>query len=177
MPDTAVLEPTLPEFVSDADVRPHTLGHPGVASSPPAGCRGLCHGDRASRAGHRRATESGGMTFRIVRRAELRALGYSRYAIAEAVASGQLIRARRDHYVLGSAPRPIVEAVRVGGQLSCLSLLSLLGVFVLEGPSSTSACGTRTAACVRRTTAHEVAAAGQPHARAALDAADPRDPA
>lgn len=42
------------------------------------------------------------------------------------------MRARRNHYLPGDAPVSILRAVRVGGQLTCLSLLQLAGVFVLR---------------------------------------------
>lgn len=61
---------------------------------------------------------------------DLLATGMTRRAVTAAVRSGALIRARRDHYLRGTAPHAVVEAVRVGGRLTCLSLLQLLGVFV-----------------------------------------------
>lgn len=64
-------------------------------------------------------------------RADLLAAGMSRRGLTEAVASGLLTRARRDRYVRADAPPMLREAVRVGGRLACLSLLQLLGVFVL----------------------------------------------
>ncbi len=64
-------------------------------------------------------------------RAELFAQGMTRRVITEAVSLGTLIRARRDHYLAGETPDQIVRAVRVGGRLTCLSLLQLRGVFVL----------------------------------------------
>jgi very-short-patch-repair endonuclease len=54
----------------------------------------------------------------------------TRGRLVAAVAAGELIRARRDHYVSSAAPAAVVEAVRVGGRVACLSLLQLLGVFV-----------------------------------------------
>jgi very-short-patch-repair endonuclease len=47
-----------------------------------------------------------------------------------AIASGAVIRARRDRYIRGDAPVAVREAVRVGGRVTCLSLLQLLGIFV-----------------------------------------------
>lgn len=64
-------------------------------------------------------------------RAELLAEGMSRRALTAAVRSGELIRARRGCYLPADAPDDVVRAVRVGGRLTCLSLLQLLGVFVL----------------------------------------------
>jgi very-short-patch-repair endonuclease len=65
-------------------------------------------------------------------RAELRRHGYTRVMIDAAVESGHLHRARRDHYLPGDTPDEIVRAVRIGGRLTCLSLLSALGVYVLH---------------------------------------------
>lgn len=70
------------------------------------------------------------MAIEILHRADLRARGYSRRMIAAAVAGGDLIRARRDHYLPGGCPDDVVRAVRVGGRLTCLSLLAAHGVFV-----------------------------------------------
>ncbi|WP_240640447.1 hypothetical protein [Microbacterium sp. 10M-3C3] len=71
-------------------------------------------------------------SFEFRHRSQLRGQGMSNTAIASAVATGAIIRARRDHYVVGGAPESIVRAVRVGGRLACTSLLALLGVFVLH---------------------------------------------
>lgn len=65
-------------------------------------------------------------------RAELRAQGMSARGITAAVSAGRLVRARRDNYLAAGAPRQIIDAVRVGGRLGCLSLLSILGVFVFD---------------------------------------------
>lgn len=65
-------------------------------------------------------------------RAELRAQGMSARAITAAVRAGRLVRARRDNYLAAEAPRQLIDAVRVGGRLGCLSLLSILGVFVFD---------------------------------------------
>lgn len=63
---------------------------------------------------------------------QLRERGMTRHQIAEAVRSGRIVRARRDRYLPATAPRPVVEAVRVGGRLTCLSLLAARGVFVFH---------------------------------------------
>lgn len=67
----------------------------------------------------------------ISSRASLRADGLSSRDITAAVRENRLIRGRRDNYLPGGTPEEIVRAVRVGGRLTCLSLLVLLGVFVL----------------------------------------------
>mgnify|MGYP003451942366 CR=1 FL=1 len=69
---------------------------------------------------------------RIFSTAELRAEGMTRARIGTAVRLGYLIRARRGFYVGATTPDVIVRAVRVGGRLTCLSLLALMGVFVLR---------------------------------------------
>lgn len=57
--------------------------------------------------------------------------GMTPRAITTAVRAGELIRARRDRYLPPDAPDAVVRAVRVGGRLTCLSLLQHLEVFVL----------------------------------------------
>ncbi|WP_029151263.1 endonuclease domain-containing protein [Microbacterium indicum] len=64
--------------------------------------------------------------------AELRGDGMSRAGIERSLEVGALVRARRDHYVHGSAPEGITSAVRIGGRLDCVSLMRELGVFVLS---------------------------------------------
>lgn len=64
--------------------------------------------------------------------ARLRAEGLTRAGIGRAVRSGGIIRARRGLYLSPLAPEAIVRAARVGGRLTCLSLLTLMKVFVLE---------------------------------------------
>ena len=71
-------------------------------------------------------------TFRSMTTARLRAEGLTRAGIARAVSSGTVIRARRGIYVSPLAPDAILRACRVGGRLTCTSLLALLKVFVLE---------------------------------------------
>lgn len=70
------------------------------------------------------------MAVEFLHRAELTLLGLRRHEIASSVATGHLVRARRDHYLPGDTDVAIIRAVRVGGRLTCLSLLALLGVFV-----------------------------------------------
>ncbi|MEN2738092.1 hypothetical protein ABCS02_09890 [Microbacterium sp. X-17] len=63
---------------------------------------------------------------------ELRAAGWSRTQIDGAVATGTLVRVRRGRYLPPDAPPVVVEAVRHGGRLDCISLLAHLGVFVFD---------------------------------------------
>ncbi|MCH6231419.1 DUF559 domain-containing protein [Microbacterium sp. CFH 31415] len=63
--------------------------------------------------------------------AELR-LEFSRRRIDALLADGRIIRLRKGSYVGADCPPLLVEAARAGGRLDCVSLLRLLGVFVLE---------------------------------------------
>lgn len=65
-------------------------------------------------------------------RADLLHSGYTRRMIQVAVRRGELIHVRRDRYLPADVHEEFVRAVRVGGRLTCLSLLALLGVFVLD---------------------------------------------
>jgi very-short-patch-repair endonuclease len=69
---------------------------------------------------------------RVFSTAELRAEGLTRAGIGTAIRLGHLIRTRRGFYVHADTPDIIVRALRVGGRLTCLSLLSLMGIFVLR---------------------------------------------
>lgn len=66
----------------------------------------------------------------VVSRAELLVGGLSRRGLARAVADGLLVRVRRDHYMAAEVSEKLHSAVRIGGRLTCLSLLQMLGVFV-----------------------------------------------
>lgn len=72
------------------------------------------------------AAERGGLipTFR------LRQCGITPRRIAALCHSGRLVRVRQGWYVLPGMPRTIIEAVRVGGQLTCHGALDMLGVWV-----------------------------------------------
>lgn len=67
----------------------------------------------------------------VLRRADLRAMGMFPKQITRAVRNGELIRVRRDHYLAISSP-DVERAVRVGGRVTCVSLLAMLGVFVFD---------------------------------------------
>jgi len=62
--------------------------------------------------------------------------GFSRRGLARAVASGTVVRVRRDRYMSPDSPKSVQDAVRIGGRLTCLSLLQLLGVFVFENTNT-----------------------------------------
>lgn len=57
----------------------------------------------------------------------------SRRALASALADGLVIRARRDTYVSRWMPEPLRRAATVGGRLTCVSALALLGCFEPPG--------------------------------------------
>lgn len=65
-------------------------------------------------------------------RAELFAAGHTRRSLSAAVRRGDILHVRRDRYLPSDADDLVVRSVRVGGRLSCMSLLYSLGVFVLE---------------------------------------------
>lgn len=67
----------------------------------------------------------------VLRRVDLHALGMRAHEIRRAVAAGELVRVRRDRYMVGGGG-PVERAVRVGGRLACVSVLALAGVFVLD---------------------------------------------
>jgi very-short-patch-repair endonuclease len=52
--------------------------------------------------------------------------------ITVAIRAGELIRVRRDHYALPGTHKPLMQAVRVGGRMSCITALASWGVFALD---------------------------------------------
>lgn len=68
----------------------------------------------------------------IFTRRDLRDAGYSSRQITDAVREGRMLRLRRDRYARCGLGREVAHAARIGGRLTCLSLLQLLGVFVLK---------------------------------------------
>jgi very-short-patch-repair endonuclease len=62
---------------------------------------------------------------------ELHAAGLTRSRIAAGVRSGRLIRARQGWYMAPGIHPQLVQAVRVGGRLSCRTALDLLGIWVI----------------------------------------------
>lgn len=69
---------------------------------------------------------------RFLSMADLRYAGYTDAGIARRCRTGELIRVRRGRYVEATTPRAVIDAARQGGRLDCISLLRLLGVFVLD---------------------------------------------
>jgi very-short-patch-repair endonuclease len=65
-------------------------------------------------------------------RRELLTEGRTGREIAAAVHRGELIRARRGHYLPSTAPPALIAAVRVGGRLACVSELRSRGIWVVD---------------------------------------------
>ena len=66
----------------------------------------------------------------VFTRSDLLARGLSGRSITRAVEAGALLRLRRDRYAYPDIAAEVAEAVRIGGRLSCLSLLVAIGIFV-----------------------------------------------
>ncbi|MBQ3358837.1 MAG: hypothetical protein IJG47_08055 [Microbacterium sp.] len=58
--------------------------------------------------------------------------GHTRRSISRAVDEGRLRRLRRDRYAEGDIPEAVAHASAIGARLTCISLLQMLGVFVLS---------------------------------------------
>jgi hypothetical protein len=74
----------------------------------------------------------GELDLTIARRHELVAVGASGRSLTAAVKRGSVLRVRRDHYALPETEPHILQAVRVGGRLTCTSALASAKVFVLN---------------------------------------------
>jgi hypothetical protein len=68
----------------------------------------------------------------VASRAQLIAAGARPRYLTAAVRNGYLLRVRRDHYARPDTPRSVLQAVRVGGRLACLSTLSHTGIFAID---------------------------------------------
>lgn len=66
----------------------------------------------------------------VVERATLIQAGFSSYAIGRARHSGSIFRVRRAWFAIPDAHPELVQAVRVGGALSCVSVLRHRGVWL-----------------------------------------------
>ena len=62
----------------------------------------------------------------------LNAAGANWRVLRAAVESGYLVRARRGHYALPDTDAHVLEAVRLGGRLACISAVANSGIFVLD---------------------------------------------
>ncbi|WP_349899542.1 endonuclease domain-containing protein [Parafrigoribacterium soli] len=74
------------------------------------------------------------MGTRITTRRQLLRRGMTPADLTVAVRSGQLLRARRDRYALPDTERAILEAVRIGGLVTCISAADLYGIWVPDQP-------------------------------------------
>ena len=74
-------------------------------------------------------------THEVLTRADLVAQGMSTHQITAAVRERRLLRARRGVYVRPGMPPQVLAAVRIGGRLTCLSLLEVIGIFVHSRPA------------------------------------------
>lgn len=68
----------------------------------------------------------------IAETAALNAAGATWQGLRAAVDNGLLIRVRRGHYALPDTDRNVLEAVRLGGRLTCVSAAANLGVFAFD---------------------------------------------
>ena len=69
---------------------------------------------------------------KVIETGELRAAGATWRSLKAAVDNGFLVRGRRGHYALPTVNRRILEAVRVGGRLGCISAAADVGVFAVD---------------------------------------------
>jgi very-short-patch-repair endonuclease len=69
-----------------------------------------------------------------VTRADLIALGITDRQIRRWVELGELLRARRGHFVRPDLDQESARAIAIGGRLTCLSELRRIGVWVLDTP-------------------------------------------
>jgi hypothetical protein len=69
----------------------------------------------------------------VVTTSELRQLGYDTEVIGRSLGYGTLVRVRRGWYALRGTPSEVLEAVRVGGRLACVSALVHYGLLPPEG--------------------------------------------
>ncbi|PQZ55698.1 hypothetical protein [Microbacterium sp. MYb43] len=68
----------------------------------------------------------------VLARDDLLRVGMTTRQITSAVRAGLLIRLRRDRYAHPDVDAKVADAARIGGRITCLSLLQLLGIFVLK---------------------------------------------
>jgi very-short-patch-repair endonuclease len=68
--------------------------------------------------------------------AHLERAGWSEKKRAALVRGGHILRVRRGYYALKGSPPEVLEAVRIGGRLGCVSAARLLGVWAAETEST-----------------------------------------
>ncbi len=73
-------------------------------------------------------------TYRFWTTQELRAGGWSKRAVAEAVAKRRLILVRRGHYATADAPTELIRAMRVGGPATARTATQALNIWTEPDP-------------------------------------------
>jgi len=73
-----------------------------------------------------------GIPPRFVSTRELASHGFSRQDVRRAIGDGSLLRVRRGRYLPAGCHPDVVRAAGLGARLDCVSLLALLGVFVMH---------------------------------------------
>jgi very-short-patch-repair endonuclease len=68
--------------------------------------------------------------------AQLERAGWSEKKRAALVRGGHIVRVRRGYYALPGSPAEVLEAVKVGGRLGCISAARELGVWAAEAEST-----------------------------------------
>jgi very-short-patch-repair endonuclease len=110
-------------------------------SAPPQGPRGgaefpdpapACRGANPSgdAVGMRAPASTPPLLF--LRRSDLRERGWTDRALAAAVTEGRILHPRPGAYLPTDAPPDVVDALALGGRLTCVSALAHHGVFVLD---------------------------------------------
>ncbi len=67
---------------------------------------------------------------------QLERAGWGERRRSALVRSGHLVRVRRGYYALPTTPAPVLEAVRMGGRLGCISAARELGVWAAEADTT-----------------------------------------
>ena len=73
---------------------------------------------------------------RVASRELLLAHGARGSSLTAAVRAKQLVRARRDHYVLPTESPRLIEAIRIGGRMACVTALEDVGLFAVTDQHS-----------------------------------------
>ncbi len=73
---------------------------------------------------------------RVASRALLISQGATGKMLTDAVRTQQLVRARRDHYLLPTDSRDVISAIRVGGRMDCASALRDIGIFAFDSATT-----------------------------------------
>ncbi len=71
----------------------------------------------------------------VITTRELARIGYGKDVLVRALSVKTLVRARRGWYVPKGTPDDVLEAVRAGGRLACVSALAHHGFFATRQPA------------------------------------------